>query len=110
MSVCAGEWEGGRVIVSGVLDRFRAREGVAVVIKTRLWGIVTGYKCVNPRMLRVKLKVAGEKIVIVGVYGPGMERSENERDAFWESFNEGINGFSENERIVVLGDMNVRWV
>ena len=27
----------------------------------------------------------GEKIVIVGVYGPGMERSENERDAFFGS-------------------------
>ena len=57
-------------------------------------------------MLWVRLKVAGEKIVTVGVYGTGMERSENERDAFWESFNECINCFSENERIVVLGDMN----
>ena len=54
------------------------------------------------------MKVAGEKIVIVAVYGPGMERSENERDAFWECFNECINGFSENERIVVLGDMNAK--
>ena len=36
----------------------------------------------------VKLKVAGEKIIIVGVYGPGMERSENEKDAFGECFNE----------------------
>ena len=42
-----------------------------------------------------------EKTVIVGVYGPGMERSENERDAFWECFNACINGFSENGRIVV---------
>ena len=33
-------------------------------------------------MLWVRLKVAGEKIEIVGVYGPGMERSENERDEF----------------------------
>ena len=102
------ECQGERVIVSGVPDRCRAREGVAVVIKRRLWGSITEYKCVSPRMLWVKLKVAGEKIVIVGVYGPGMERSENERDAFWECFNECINGFSENERIVVLGDMNAK--
>ena len=65
------------------------------------------YKCVSPRILWVKLKVAGEEIVIVGVYGPCMERSENERDAFWECFNECINGFSENESIVVLGDMSL---
>ena len=27
---------------------------------------------------------------------------------FWEGFNECINGFSENERIVVFGDMNAK--
>ena len=32
------ECEGEREIVSGVTDRCRAREGVAVVIKRRLWG------------------------------------------------------------------------
>ena len=63
---------------------------------------------VSPRMLWVKLKVAGEKILIVGVYGLGMERSENKRDVFWECFNECINGCSENERIIVLGDMNAK--
>ena len=52
------------------------------MIKRRLWGSTTEYKCVTPRMLWVRLKVAGEKIVIVAVYGLGMERSENERDAF----------------------------
>ena len=35
--------------------------------------------------------MAGDKILIVGVYGPGMERSENERDAFWKCFNKCIN-------------------
>ena len=67
-------------------DRYSACEGVAVVIKRRLWGSITEYKCVSPRMLWVKLKVAEKKLVIVGVHGPGMERSENERDAFLGGF------------------------
>ena len=46
--------------------------------------------------------------IIVGVHSPGMKRSENERDAFWECFNECINGFSENERIVELGNINAK--
>ena len=54
------------------------------------------------------MKVAGEKVVIVGVYAPGMERSENEREAFWETFNECLSGFGENERVIVLGDMNAK--
>ena len=36
----------------------------------------------------VRMKVEGEKVVVVGVYGPGMERNENEREYFWESLNE----------------------
>ena len=44
------EWEDERVIVSGVLDRCRVREGVAVVLKKRLWGSITEYKCVSRRI------------------------------------------------------------
>ena len=102
------EWEGERVIVSGVPERCRAREGVAVMIKGSLWGSVKEYKCINSRMLWVRIKVAGERIVFVCVYGPGMERSENEREAFWECLNECLSGFNENERIVILGDMNAK--
>ena len=102
------EWEGERVIVSGVDERCRAREGVAVMIKRRLWGSVSEYKCLSSRVLWLKMKVAGEKVVIVAVYGPGMERSENEREAFWETLNECLGGFGENERVIVLGDMNAK--
>ena len=37
-----------------------------------------------------------------------MERSKNKRDVFCGCFNECIYSFSENERIVVLGDMNAK--
>ena len=40
-------WEGQRVIVSGVSERCRAREGVAVLISGRLWGRVRDYKCIS---------------------------------------------------------------
>ena len=55
------EWEGERVIVSGVCERMRAREGVAVVVRGRLWGSVTEYKCVSSRIVWIRMKVAGEK-------------------------------------------------
>ena len=102
------EWEGERVIISGVSERCRAREGVAMVISGRLWGRVREYKCINSRMMWVKLKVNGEKVVVVSVYGPGMEKNENERERFWESLNECISGFSEGERVIVLGDLNAK--
>jgi exonuclease III len=44
----------------------------------------------------------------VSVYGPRSEKTEDEREASWETLSESVNGFKQCERIVVLGDMNVR--
>ena len=71
---------------------------MAVLIKGRLWGSVAEYKCVSSIIMWVRMKMAAEKVVVVGVYGPGMERNENEREVFWESLNECLSGFSENEK------------
>ena len=94
--------------MSGVDERCRAREGVAIMIKGRLWGKVSEYKCVSSRLMWMRMKVAGGKIVIVGAYGPGMEKSENERETFWEMLNECLSRFRENKRIVQLGDLNAK--
>ena len=102
------DWDGQRVIVSGVSERCRAREGVGLIIANRLWGRVKDYKCVSSRIVWVKLNVRGEKLVVVSAYGPGMERSESEREQFWESLNVCLAGFNENERVIVLGDLNAK--
>ena len=49
-----------------------------------------------------------EKWVFVSAYGPGSERSEQERDVFWEELNECLRGFDSNESIVLMGDLNAR--
>ena len=102
------EWEGQRVIVSGVSERCRAREGVAVMISGRMWGKVVDYKCLDSRIMWVKLKLDGEIVVVMSVYAPGMEKKEDERERFWARFSECIGGFESNERVIVLGDMNAK--
>merc|ERR1712002_742613 len=67
------EWEGERVIVSRVSERARgARKGVAVVVRGRFWGSVREYRCVSSRIIWIRRKVAGEKVLVVGGYGPGL--------------------------------------
>ena len=66
------------------------------------------YKCISSRLMWVKLRMNGENVVIICVYGPGMEKSANERESFWKNLNECIAGFGEDDKIVVLGDMNAR--
>ena len=102
------DWDEQRVIVSGVSERCRAREGVGLIIANRLWGRVKEYKCVSSRIVWVKLNICGEKLVVVSAYGPGMERSESEREQFWENINVWLAGFDENERVIVLGDLNAK--
>ena len=45
---------------------------MAIIDAGRLWGSVIDYKCVSSRIVWVRMKVAGERLVIVSVYGPGM--------------------------------------
>ena len=59
-------------------------------------------------MFWVRIKVAGKRIAFVCVHGPGMEWSENEREAFWECLNEYLSTCNENKSIELLGDMNAK--
>ena len=70
------EWEGQRVISSGVSGRCRAREGVAVMISGRMWGKVVEYKCLDSRIMWVKLKLDGEIVVLVSVYVWNREKGD----------------------------------
>ena len=45
-------------------------------------GKVSEYKCLDSRIMRVKIKLDGEIVVVVSVYGPGIEKKEDERERF----------------------------
>ena len=97
-----------RVIVSGVFERCQTREEVAVMLSGRMWGKVSEYKCLDSRIMWVKLKLDGEIVVVVSVYAPGMKKKKDERERFWARLNECLVGFGSNERVIVLGDMNAK--
>ena len=44
----------------------------------------------------------------VSVYGPGCERSEEERDVFWNELTRCVDGLSKRNYVVVFGDLNAR--
>ena len=90
------------MIVSGVNERCRGREGVALVLSKRLWGRVIKYECVNARIVWVKVKVAGEVVIFVCVYGAGMERTDDERESFWRGLNDCLAEFRDDERCMIL--------
>ena len=65
-------------------------------------------KEVSERILWVKLKLDRKVWVFVSAYGPGNEKSEREREMFWNKLNECLEGFDVNMNVIVLGDLNAR--
>ena len=103
-----GEWEGNvKGYKSGII-RGKAREGVAILLSDWLWETVQRVEFVNSRIMWAKCNVRGKKLVVVGVYAPGMERTEDEREKFWEELNECVSQFGRNENVVIMGDMNAK--
>lgn len=92
---------------SGV-DGGRAREGVVILMSEEVRECVVECKELSARLMWVKVKFRNELWVFVSAYGPGLERGEEEREAFWEELNECIQGFGVNVNVVLLGDLNAR--
>ena len=75
-----GEVAFGEVIgrVSGV-ERGRAREGVALLLSEWMENKVVEWKEVSSRLMWVRVRMGRECWAFVSAYGPGCERSEEER-------------------------------
>ena len=83
--------------------------GKELLLSKRVLEVVVEYKEVSARLMRIKVKFGGKFWVFVGAYGPGSERSEEERDAFWSELARCV---EERKRsgcqVVVLGDLSAR--
>ena len=64
--------------MSGIVNE-RAREGVALLLRKLVLEGVVEYRDASVRLMWVKVKFGGEFWVLVSAYGPGSERSEEER-------------------------------
>ena len=93
--------------VSGV-ERGRAREGVALLLSEWMGNKVVEWKEVSSRLMWVRVRMGRECWAFVSAYGPGCERSEEERDEFWNDLTRCVDGLSTRNYVVVLGDLNAR--
>ena len=93
--------------VSGV-RRGRAREGVALLLSEWMGNKVVEWKEVSSRLMWVRVRMGRECWAFVSAYGPGCERSEEERDEFWNDLTRCVDGLSTRNYVVVLGDLNAR--
>ena len=93
--------------VSGV-ENGRAREGVALLLSEWMANKVVEWKEVSSRLMWVRVRMGRECWAFVSAYGPGCEKGEDERDAFWNELTRCVSDLSRRNCVVVLGDLNAR--
>lgn len=93
--------------VSGV-EVGRAREGVALLVSEWLERKVVEWKEVSSRLMWMRVKLGRESWVFISAYGPGCERSEEERISFWNELARCVDSLKRRNNVVVLGDLNAR--
>ena len=93
---------------SDVGRRGNAREGVAVVVNERVWMCVREIRRINLRIMYVSICMKRKFWTVIVVYAPGMERSEEERDVFWEELKGCIDACEDRRKVMIIGGMNAK--
>ena len=73
----------------GVQDG-RAKAGVAIVLSERFGAFLKAWKCVNERIVWVRLKVEGVWVTVVQVYAPTEDSSVLVKDEFFQKLQETV--------------------
>lgn len=82
--------------------------GVGFAISNRLSNVTLDLLPVSDRIMVLRLQLkSGEFLKLVSVYGPTMQRSNEEKEHFYESLNTVVNA-NKQDQIIVLGDFNAR--
>ena len=92
---------------SGV-ERGRAREGVALILSEWMLERVVEWKEVSSRLMWVRVRIGRECWAFVSAYGPGSERSAEEREEFWNEISRCVEDLKRRNYVIVLGDLNAK--
>ena len=79
----------------------RAREGVALMLSEWMVNEVVEWKEVSSSLMWVRVRMGSECWAFVSAYGLGCDRSEEERDEFWNELTRRMDGLSTRNYVVV---------
>ena len=81
---------------------------MALLLSEWMVNKVVEWKEVSSRLMWVRVRVGRECWPFVSAYGPGCERSEEERDEFSNELTRCVDGLSTRNYVLVLGNLNAR--
>lgn len=95
-----------RVIHSGTQDNRPGYGGVGIVLQRKLGNRVKGFVQYNERLMLVRIETKPKDTVIVQVYMPTTDESEEVVERCYEDLSELIEKIKSEENLIVLGDWN----
>ncbi|XP_068222845.1 uncharacterized protein [Palaemon carinicauda] len=101
----AKEIEAGyKLLYSGCTER--GRNGVGIILTGKLKSCVLKVKRLNDRIMRMKLEWDGEILNVISVYAPQTGGPEEEKDDFWRQLDQEMINISNEELLMIGGDLN----
>ncbi|XP_066966169.1 craniofacial development protein 2-like [Macrobrachium rosenbergii] len=95
---------GCKLLYSGADEN--GRSGVGIIVNTELKEKVVEVKRSGNRIMKVKLMLSEEVLNVISAYAPQAACTEEEKSMFWRELDEVLTSVSEEERVVLGGDLN----
>ena len=99
--------DGMTCVYSGV-QQGRAKAGVAIYMVEELAMCIKEWKCINERLVLVRLTIREEWVCFVQVYAPTENCSVEDKEEFFDTLQETVSGLQRKDKILILGDFNAR--
>ena len=83
--------------------------GVGFAISNNLFSSIDlNPKAINDRLMSIRIELAkGQFLTLISAYGPTMQRSDQEKESFYESLGVVLDS-AKHDKIIILGDLNAR--
>ena len=82
--------------------------GVAVVMKNRIAKSLMGYWPISDRIILCKFQAKPFNIVVLQLYAPTTDHSDEEIDTFYEEVDKALKQTKSTDNVIIMGDFNAK--
>ena len=87
-------------------QEFLRRNGVAIIVKKRVWNAVLGRNLKNDRMISVHFQGKPFNITVIQVYAPTSNAEEAKFEQFYEDLQDLLELTPKKDHLFIIGDWN----
>ena len=90
------------------MNYFKVSKTIAILLSMSFGAFLKEWKCINKRIVLVRLKVKGVWVSLIQVYAPAEDRSQDVKDEFYAKLQDTVGEELLRDLLIVMGDLNAR--